>query len=84
MPSGNINIKAKYENGTLLLVKNEFDMLIVDSFVYFEDERAIIAYDIYELWYDGKTNKGLITEDEIESWIEDGLINEVSSPAEHD
>ncbi len=84
MPSGNIDIKAKYKNGTLLLVKNEFDMLIVDNFVYFEDEKAIIAYDIYELWYDGKTGKGLITEDEIESWIEDGLINEVSSPVEHD
>ena len=84
MPSGNIDIKAKYKNGTLLLVKNEFDMLIVDNFVYFEDEKAIIAYDIYELWYDGKTSKGLITEDEIESWIEDGLINEVSSPMEND
>jgi hypothetical protein len=80
MPNGNINIQAKYKNGTLLLVENEFDVLIVDSFVYFEDEKAIIAYDMYELWYDGKTSKGLITEDEIESWLDDGLISEVSSP----
>jgi len=81
MPNGNINIQAKYKNGTLLLVANEFDVLIVDSFVYFEEEKAIIAYDMYELWYDGKTSKGLITEDEIESWLDDGLISEVSSPA---
>ena len=80
MPVGSIDIKAKYKNGTLLLVRNEFDMLIVDSFVYFEEDKAIVAYDIYELWHDGKTNKGLITEDEIESWIDDGLICEVSSP----
>jgi len=80
MPTESIDIQAKYEKGTLLLVENEFDMLIVDSFVYFEEDRAIIAYDIYELWHDGKTTKGLITEDEIESWLEDGLICKVSSP----
>jgi len=80
MSTGSIDIQAKYDSGTLLLVKNEFDMLIVDNFVYFEEDRAIIAYDIYELWHDGKTTKGLITEDEIESWIDDGLICEVSSP----
>ncbi len=80
MSTGSIDIQAKYEKGTLLLVENEFDMLIVDSFVYFEEDKAIIAYDIYELWHTGQTTKGLITEDEIESWLEDGLICKVSSP----
>ena len=83
MQGRNIDIKAKYATGTLLLAKNDFNILIVDNFVYFEDEKAIIAYDIFETWDDGKVNKSLITEDEIESWLKDGLIEEVSKPGEN-
>ena len=82
MQDRNINIKAKYTTGTLLLTKNDFNILIVDNFVYFEDEKAIVAYDIFETWDDGKVSKSLITEDEIESWLEDGLIGEISRPGE--
>jgi len=82
MQDRNINIKAKYTTGTLLLSKNYFNILIVDNFVYCEDEKAIVAYYIFDTWDDGKVSKSLITEDEIESWLEDGLIGEISRPGE--
>ena len=78
MQNRKIDVKAKYGTGTLLVTSNDFNILIVDSFVYFEDEKVIIGYDIYETWKDGTVSKSLITEDEIESWIDDGLIERVS------
>jgi hypothetical protein len=78
MQNRKIDVKAKYDTGTLLITNNDFNILIVDSFIYFEDEKTIIGYDIYEIWDDGTVSKSLITEDEIESWIDDGLIKRVS------